>query len=123
MLDQHNARSIGMERLSTNGQRRRKNMLTVKYHCRLRFRLNCPTERLKVYVPLAVSMSIWNGGILSKIIVKANYDAPYKLRIKTPVKILVNGREIAKSSTVENLTEFNATAGTVYFIISLNPRI
>jgi alpha-L-fucosidase 2 len=60
----------------------------------------------------------WNNGVLTKAVIKANCDVPCKLRTKTPVKILADGKEIAKSSSVENLIEFDAKAGTSYVVIN-----
>ncbi|MDR0725588.1 MAG: glycoside hydrolase N-terminal domain-containing protein, partial [Prevotellaceae bacterium] len=58
----------------------------------------------------------WKNGVLSKAVIKANYDAPCKLRTKTPVKISVDGKEVTTSSTNDNLIEFNAIAGKTYVI-------
>ncbi|MDR2383531.1 MAG: hypothetical protein LBD76_06595, partial [Prevotellaceae bacterium] len=58
----------------------------------------------------------WKDGVLSKAIIKANYNVPCKLRTKTPVKISVDGKEVATSSTEENLLEFNAIARKMYVI-------
>jgi alpha-L-fucosidase 2 len=59
----------------------------------------------------------WKNGVLHKAIIKANYDLPCKIRTKTPVKILVDGKEIAKSSNTNNVIEFNAKAGTNYVVV------
>jgi hypothetical protein len=48
----------------------------------------------------------WNNGILSKAVIKANYDSPCRLRTKTPVKIFVAGKEIEVKMLEDNLVEF-----------------
>jgi alpha-L-fucosidase 2 len=58
----------------------------------------------------------WKNGVLSKAVIKANYDAPCRLRTKTPVKISVDGKDVETSSTDDNLLEFNAVAGKTYVI-------
>jgi hypothetical protein len=58
----------------------------------------------------------WKNGVLSKSVIKANHDAPCRLRTKTPVKISVDGKDVATSSPENNLLEFNAVAGKTYVI-------
>jgi alpha-L-fucosidase 2 len=59
----------------------------------------------------------WSEGSLSKAIIKANYDKPCRLRTKTPVKVISNGKEISVQSLGENFIEFVAKAGTQYEVV------
>jgi hypothetical protein len=56
----------------------------------------------------------WNNGILSKAVIKANYDSPCRLRTGTPVKVFAGGKEIEVTRQGENCIEFEATAGARY---------
>jgi alpha-L-fucosidase 2 len=58
----------------------------------------------------------WANGILSKAVIKANYDKPCRLRTKTPVKVFSNGKEVNARLLDNNLIEFDAKAGEKYVI-------
>jgi alpha-L-fucosidase 2 len=62
----------------------------------------------------------WRKGTLSQALIKANYDAPCRLRTKTPVKILSEGRPVTTTSPATNLIEFDAHAGASYKVLPLN---
>jgi alpha-L-fucosidase 2 len=79
---------------------------------------NGAVEGLRAVGGFDVDME-WKNGVISKAVIKANYNAPVKLRTKTPVKVLVDGKEIAKSSSIDNPVEFNAVAGKSYIILNI----
>jgi alpha-L-fucosidase 2 len=58
----------------------------------------------------------WENNVLSKAVIRANYNAPCRLRTKTPVKVSTDNKEIPYISIDENLIEFDATAGKTYHI-------
>jgi alpha-L-fucosidase 2 len=58
----------------------------------------------------------WKNGTLDKAVIRANCDAPCRLRAKVPVKVTVNGRETAKSSAADELLEFAAVKGQKYTV-------
>jgi nicotinamidase-related amidase len=58
----------------------------------------------------------WKDGTLLRSVVKANYDRTCKLRTKTPVRILSDGKEIEVKKTESTLIEFDAQAGKSYLI-------
>jgi alpha-L-fucosidase 2 len=61
----------------------------------------------------------WNDGILTKAVIRANYNAPCTLRTKTPVKVLVDGNETARSSETGEVIKFHAVAGKNYIVVKL----
>jgi alpha-L-fucosidase 2 len=76
---------------------------------------NGAVEGLRAAGGYEVAME-WKNGVLSKAVIKASYDAPCRLRTKTPVKISADGKDVETSSTDDNLLEFNAVAGKTYVI-------
>jgi alpha-L-fucosidase 2 len=60
----------------------------------------------------------WNNGVLTKAVIKANYDKPCKLRTKAPVKVFCEGKEISTKQIEDNFLEFEAKAGKKYMIQS-----
>jgi alpha-L-fucosidase 2 len=58
----------------------------------------------------------WKNSILSKALIKANYDIPCRFRTKTPVKVFVGNMEVSSKSLDENLLEFDAKSGEIYCI-------
>jgi alpha-L-fucosidase 2 len=59
----------------------------------------------------------WNDGLLSKAVIKANYDNPCRLRTKTPVKVFAGREEINVKQLGDNFIEFEAKAGINYLLI------
>ncbi|MDR1879615.1 MAG: glycoside hydrolase N-terminal domain-containing protein [Tannerellaceae bacterium] len=74
-------------------------------------------EGLRAKGGFEVAMA-WRNGILSKATIKANRDAPCRLRTKTPVTIFSAGKSVPTSSPEENLLVFNAQAGNSYYIVN-----
>ncbi len=58
----------------------------------------------------------WNEGILTKAVIKANYDGTCRLRTKTPVKVSSSGSAIKVSVVDESCISFVAKAGKTYTI-------
>jgi alpha-L-fucosidase 2 len=58
----------------------------------------------------------WNDGVLTKALIKANYDQSCRLRTKTPVKVFEGRKEIKVKQVENNLIEFEAQAGKQYEI-------
>jgi alpha-L-fucosidase 2 len=60
----------------------------------------------------------WNEGRLTKAIIKANYDKPCRLRTKTPVKVISDGKEISVQTLGDNFIEFEAKTGQQYMLVA-----
>jgi alpha-L-fucosidase 2 len=56
----------------------------------------------------------WKDGILSKAVIKANYDNHCRLRTKTAVRILDGKKEVPYNRSGENFVEFDVKAGKTY---------
>jgi alpha-L-fucosidase 2 len=61
----------------------------------------------------------WKDNVLTKAVVKANYDKSCRLRTKSSVKVLSSGKEVKITSLGENLIEFEAKAGKKYEIVTI----
>jgi hypothetical protein len=65
----------------------------------------------------------WKDGVLSKAVVKANYDRTCRLRTKEPVKILSDGKAINFRRTDDpTVVEFLAKQGGTYLIVPINQQ-
>jgi alpha-L-fucosidase 2 len=58
----------------------------------------------------------WANGLLSKAVIKANYDRPCSLRTKNPVSVFSKGKPVEVADLGDNLIRFDAKAGESYVI-------
>jgi alpha-L-fucosidase 2 len=62
----------------------------------------------------------WKDGKLSKALLRAHYDRTCRLRSQTPVKVLVDNKDVNYTSPEENLIAFDVKQGKEYFIVPVN---
>jgi len=58
----------------------------------------------------------WANGLLSKAVIKANYDRPCNIRTKNPVSVSSKGKPVEVADLGDNLIRFDAKAGESYVI-------
>jgi alpha-L-fucosidase 2 len=80
---------------------------------------NGAAEGLRARGGFEVGME-WKNGAIVQAVIKSKYDAPCRLRTRTPVKITVAGKDVVTTSSVSNVLEFDAKAGEVYLVTGDN---